>query len=144
MRTARMLRFIPVALALAWFSACGVKTTTTKINPSYSRAPTCADAILVYQSRADVPHDYYELAFIQASGNSVYTTDGKLEDQVRNNAAKVGASAIILNPAQETRSTVKVLGAALGANTATTKVSALAIYMPADAARVRQQCGPTH
>jgi hypothetical protein len=36
---------------------------------------------------------------------------------------------------------VKVLGAALGANTASQKVSALAIYMPADAGRVRAQCG---
>ena len=143
MITSRIAKVIPFAVAILGLSACGVKKTTTSINPSYSRAPTCANAIVAYPSRAEVPHDYYELAFIEASGNSVYTTDGKLEEQVRNGAAKVGANAIILNPAQETKSTVKVLGAALGANTATTKVSALAIYMPADAPRVRQVCGPT-
>lgn len=130
-----------VALAAAACAACGVRTTTTRLNPSYQRAPTCADAINVYTSRKDVPKDYYELAWIQGSGNSIYTGEGKIEDQIKNGAAKVGANAIILNPATETGSVVKVLGAALGANTATTKVSALAIYMPGDAARVRAQCG---
>jgi hypothetical protein len=132
---------VAVALAVATISACGVRKTTTRLNPSYSRAPTCEEAIEVFNHRKDVPHDYYELAFIQASGNSVYTSEGKLEEQVRIGAAKVGANAVIINPSEATDSPVKVLGAALGANTAAQKVSALAIYMPADAGRVRAQCG---
>jgi hypothetical protein len=144
MRTAALTvstRIVAVALAAATISACGVRKTTTRLNPSYSRAPTCEEAIEVFNRRKDVPHDYYELAFIRASGNSVYTTEGKLEEQIRIGAAKVGANAVIINPSEETSSPVKVLGAALGANTASQKVSALAIYMPADAGRVRAQCG---
>jgi hypothetical protein len=133
---------IAVACALVVGSACaGVKKTTTDLNPSVSRPSTCAAAIAVYNSRADVPYDYYELAWIQATGNSVWTTDNQLQQQIRNGAAKVGANAVIVNPVTQSKSTVKILGEAVGANTATQKATALAIYMPGDAARVRQACG---
>ena len=59
-------------------SACGVRTHTTDVSPTVSRAATCDEAIDVYTSRAAVPHDYYELAWISAEGNSVYTSDNKL------------------------------------------------------------------
>lgn len=136
------LRIASLAIAIAAASACGVKKTTTAINPSFSRAPTCDQAVVVYNSRADVPHDYYEVAWIQAEGSSVYTTDNKIRSEVIKGAAKAGANAIIVNPAQESNTGAKVLGEALGMNSATTKVSALAIYMPSDAARVTQACGP--
>ncbi len=133
---------IAVACAVAVASACaGVKKTTTDLNPSMSRPSTCAAAIAVYNSRADVPYDYYELAWIEASGNSVWTTDNQLQTQIRNGAAKVGANAIIVNPVTQSKSTVKILGEAIGTRSATQKASALAIYMPGDAARVRQACG---
>jgi len=133
---------LALACALAVGAACaGVKKTTTDINPSMSRAPTCAAAIAVYNSRTDVPYDYYELAWIEAEGNSVWTTDNQLQVQIRNGAAKVGSNAVIVNPVEQSKSTVKVLGEALGTKSATQKASALAIYMPGDAARVRTACG---
>lgn len=133
---------IALACALAVAAACsGVKKTTTDINPAMSRAPTCAAAIAVYNSRADVPYDYYELAWIEASGNSVWTTDNQLQVQIRNGAAKVGSNAVIVNPVTQSKSAVKVLGEAIGTSSATQKASALAIYMPGDAARVRSACG---
>lgn len=136
------LKVLPLAVALAATSACGVKKTTTAINPSYSRAPTCDAAILVYDSRTQVPHDYYEVAWVQAEGSSVYTTDNKLRAEVIKAAAKAGANAVIVNPAQQSNATAKVLGEALGMNSSTAKISALAIYMPSDAPRVTQVCGP--
>ena len=133
---------LTLACALAVGAACsGVKKTTTDINPAMSRAPTCAAAIAVYNSRADVPYDYYELAWIEASGNSVWTTDNQLQTQIRNGAAKVGANAVVVNPVTQSKSTVKILGEAIGTSSATQKASALAIYMPGDAARVRSACG---
>jgi hypothetical protein len=133
---------LTLACALAVAAACsGVKKTTTDINPSMSRAPTCAAAIAVYNSRADVPYDYYELAWIEATGNSVWTTDNQLQTQIRNGAAKVGANAVVVNPVEQSKSSVKILGEAVGAKSATQKASALAIYMPGDAARVRTACG---
>jgi len=137
-----MLKGIALASALALGSACaGVKKTTTDINPAMSRAPTCANAIAVFNSRAEVPYDYYELAWVEASGNSVWTTDNQLQTQIRNGAAKVGANAVIINPVEQSKSAVKVLGEAVGTKSATQKTSALAIYMPGDAARVTTACG---
>jgi hypothetical protein len=133
---------IALVCAVAVGSACtGVKRRTTDINPSMNRAPTCAAAIAVYNSRADVPYDYYELAWIESSGNSVWTTDNQLEKSIRNGAAKVGANAVIVNPVEQAKSAVKVLGEAVGTKSATQKASGLAIYMPGDAARVRTACG---
>ena len=141
MKGTTALKGIALACALAVGSACaGVKKTTTDINPSLSRAPTCAAAIAVYNSRADVPYDYYELAWIEAEGNSVWTTDNQLQTQIRNGAAKVGANAVIVNPVTQSKSTVKVLGEAIGTSSATQKQGALAIYMPGDAGRVRVAC----
>jgi hypothetical protein len=136
------IKGITLALTLAVGSACaGVRKTTTNVNPSLSRAPTCAAAIAVYNSRADVPFDYYELAWIEAQGNSVWTTDNQLQQQIRNGAGKVGANAVIVNPVEQNKTAVKVLGEVVGAKSATQKASALAIYMPRDAARVRTACG---
>jgi hypothetical protein len=136
------IKGITLALALAVGSACaGIRKKTTDVNPSMDRAPTCAAAIAVFNSRADVPYDYYELAWIEASGNSVWTTDNQLQTQIRNGAAKVGANAVIVNPVQQNKSTVKILGEVVGTKSATQKASALAIYMPRERARVRTACG---
>lgn len=133
---------LALACALAVGAACtGVKRTTTDINPSMNRAPTCAAAIAVYNSRADVPYDYYELAWVEATGNSVWTTDNQLQQSIRNGAARVGANAIIVNPVEQAKSGVKILGEAIGTKSATQKATGLAIYMPRDAARVRTACG---
>jgi hypothetical protein len=138
----KAIKGVTLACALAVGAACaGVKKTTTDINPSMSRAPTCAAAIAVYNSRSDVPYDYYELAWIEAEGNSVWTTDNQLQTQIRNGAAKVGANAVIINPVEQSKTAIKVLGEAIGAKSATQRASALAIYMPRDAARVRTACG---
>ena len=136
------IRGLTLAAALAVGSACaGVRKTTTDVNPTMNRAPTCAAAIAVYNSRADIPYDYYELAWIEAEGNSVWTTDNQLQVQIRNGSAKVGANAVIINPVEQNKTAVKILGEVIGTKSATQKASALAIYMPHDADRVRTACG---
>jgi len=131
---------LPLVIATLSASACGVRTKTTDLSP-ITRAATCDEAVDVYTSRGAVPHDYFELAWISAEGNSVYTSEGKIVDQIRKKAAEVGANAIIVNDFSTTGSTIKVMGAAVGGNTADTKTSALAIYMPAEAPRVTLKCG---
>lgn len=128
---------------LAFGTACGVRTVTTDVNPRVSRQPTCDEAVIVYKTRNEAPHDYYELAFISAEANSIYTSDGRVLNQIRKKAAEVGANGIIANPVQESSATVKVIGEAIGAQSATKKATALAIYMPEDSARVMSQCGRT-
>ena len=132
---------LPLILTTLAASACGVRTHTTDVSANMSRSSTCDEAVDLYTSRAAVPHDYYELAWISAEGNSVYTSDGKITDQIKKKAAQVGANAIIVNDFEETGATAKVIGAAVGANSADTKVSALAVYMPAERDRVMLKCG---
>jgi hypothetical protein len=135
------LKAIPLALALVASAACGVKKKTTDISPSISRTPTCEDAIATYATRSDVPSDYYELAWISAEGNSVYTTDNKLQQNIRNAAAKVGATAVIVNPVEQAKTSVKILGEAVMSGSATQKAGALAIYQPSERDRVVATCG---
>lgn len=135
-----MLRSAAVALALAT-GACAVKSKSTDISPSISRNPTCENAVEVYNSRADVPSSYYELAWITAEGNSVWTTDAQLRSEMRKRAAEAGANGIIVNDVSQNKTGVNVLGEAIGAKTATARASGLAIWMPSGADRTRLACG---
>jgi hypothetical protein len=135
------LKAITLALALVGAAACGVKKQTSTVSPGVVFQATCEDAIVTYATRSEVPADYYEVAWVEAEGNSVYTTDNKLQEIIRNGAAKVGATAVIVNPVEQSKTTYKVLGEAVVAKSATQKASALAIYVPSDANRVRTACG---
>jgi hypothetical protein len=136
------LKVVALVTAFAASAACGVKKQTTEISAgSVGRAATCEGAIVTYDTRSFVPGDYYELGWVEAEANSVWTTDNKLQENIRNGAAKLGATAVIINPVEQSKTTYKVLGEAVGASSATAKASALAIYVPMDAERVRQACG---
>lgn len=134
--------FLTIVLAsgLLAGSACGVKTKTTPINPSVSRNPTCPKAVAVFSSRADVPSSYREVAWITASGNSVWTTDSQMRNEMQKRAAEAGANGLIANPVDQNKTTVNVIGEALGAHTATAEASGLAIWIPANRAETRQLC----
>lgn len=132
---------LPLITAALATSACGVRTTTTDVSPTLSRAATCDEAIEIYKSRAEVPYDYYELTWINAEGNSVWTTDGQIVAQIKKKAAENGANGVIVNDFTQSSATTKVIGAAVGSSSADAKTSALAIYMPGDAQRVTLKCG---
>jgi hypothetical protein len=134
------LRGTTLALLLST-GACAVKTHSTDISPSISRNPTCAKAIEIYNSRADVPSSYYELAWIQAEGNSVWTTDSQMRSEMQKRAAEAGANGLIVNDVSQNKTGVNVLGEAVGGKTATARSSGLAIWMPAGADRTRLACG---
>lgn len=132
-----------VAAALVAVAALGCGGTRSQIverNTSLTLAPTCADAVRVFPSTDKVPYDYYEVAFISAEGNSVYSGNGDLLKSVRNQAAGIGANGVVVDSLGATHATVKILGAALGAHDADRKARALAIWMPSDTARVREAC----
>jgi len=121
--------------------ACGVKSTTTDMNPRVSRNPTCENGVALFDGRADVNSNYQELAWIEVEGNSVWTTDNQMRDKMKKRAAEVGANGLIANPVQQNKVGVNVIGEAVGARTATARASGLAIWIPADAARSRLACG---
>jgi hypothetical protein len=134
---ARRLNGIALLCAL---TACGARAHIDARNLALTLAPTCADAVPVYSSSADVPYDYYEVALITAEGNSVYNGNGDVLKSVRKQAASVGANGVVVDSLRATHATVKILGAAVGGNDADRKARAVAIWMPSDTARVREAC----
>lgn len=122
-------------------AACGVKSNTVDMNPSFARNPTCENGVAVYDGRADVANSYSELAWIEVEGNSVWTSDKQIRDKMVKRAAEVGANGLIANPTQQNKVGVNVIGEALGARTATARASGLAIWIPAEGDRVRLACG---
>src|SRR6266516_592740 len=136
---ARSVR-LAMPILLATLAACGARAHIVARNAALPLAPTCADAVRLYPSRALVPYDYYEVALIAAEGNSVYSGNGDLLKSIRNAAASLGSNGVIVDSLRATHATVKVLGAALGSNDAERKGQAVAIWMPSDTARVREAC----
>jgi hypothetical protein len=141
MVTARFRRPALYAAPFLWaLTGCGARAHIDATNPALTLAPTCANAVPVYSTSADVPYDYYEVALITAEGNSVYTGNGDVLKSVRNQAAHVGANGVVVDSLRASHATVKILGAALGGNDADRKARAVAIWMPSDTARVREAC----
>lgn len=136
----KLARFAASFALLAALAACGARSSIVATNPILALPPTCADAVPVYPDRKHVPYDYYEVALIDAKGNSVYVGNGDLLKEIRNKAAAVGANGVVVDALGATHATVKVIGAALGSNDAERKGRAIAIWMPSDTARVREAC----
>ena len=134
--TCRCAALVSVALALG----CATKAEIVARNAELSLAPTCADAVSVFPCRDKIPYDYYEVALIDAEGNSVYVGNGDILKSVRNQAAGLGANGVLVDSLAATHATVKVLGAAVGGKDAERKARAIAIWMPSDTARVRKAC----
>ncbi|HEX6626977.1 MAG TPA: hypothetical protein VF105_03385 [Gemmatimonadaceae bacterium] len=136
----RSTRNSALTLGVAALQACATSSQIVARNQDLSLATTCADAVTVFPARDKVPYDYYEVALITAEGNSVYVGNGDLLKSIRNQAASVGANGVVVDSVGATHATVKVLGAAVGGKDAERKARAIAIWMPADTARVRRTC----
>ena len=132
------LRFAAVAAATTLVACGGIKVRNTA--PQYKFPATCAEAVTVYKSFAEVPNNYYEVALITAEGNSVWTEDDRMMLRMRQRAASVGANGMVADPLVTSATTVQIIGAALGTGDADRKGRAVAIYMPAHEQRALATC----
>ena len=133
---------VTVALGAAvGLMGCTTKSRTVDVSPNLTRRPTCANAVTVFEGRAEVPTNYYELAWVETEGNSVWTSDNQMLQKMKTQAAAVGANGLIANPVQANKTGVNVLGDGVGAHTATARASGLAIWMPGQSDRTRLACG---
>jgi len=130
-----------LAVVAVFFSAaCASGINITRTTPQYGFARTCAEAVTVFDTRVAVPSNYYEISYITAEGNAVWTTDEDLVNRMKQSAAEVGATAIIANTTGPSATAAQILGAAVGTGDADRSGSALAIYQPSEEARVRAAC----
>ena len=129
------------AAAFALISAaCATGIDITRTTPQHNFAPTCEAGITVFDSRARITSDYYEVAYITAEGNAVWTDNEDLLKRMKQSAAEVGATAIVADVSGPSATTAQILGAAIGTGDADRKGSALAIHQPSELARVRAAC----
>lgn len=132
---------IALCAAMVAFGACATRTTVKPTAASRSFDPVCVDGVAVFDDFSKVPYDYYEVAFVQSEGNSLYTGNGDALLAMRKRAGEQGANAIVVNSIAVNSSPVKDLGAALGGGDADRKGKSVAIFMPGDSLRVKNSCG---
>lgn len=121
-------------------TACASGIDITRTTPQYAFAPTCEAGITVFDSRARVTSSYYEIAYITAEGNAVWTDNEDLVTRMKQSAAEVGATAIIADVSGPSATGAQILGAAIGTGDAERQGTALAIHQPSEEARVRAAC----
>lgn len=121
-------------------AACATGIDITRTTPQHQFAPTCEAGITVLDSRGRITSDYYEIAYITAEGNAVWTDNEDLVKRMKQSAAEVGATAIVADVSGPSATAAQVLGAAIGTGDAQRHGSALAIHQPSEIARVRAAC----
>jgi hypothetical protein len=140
---------LPPAFAL--LSACrSVSTNATLIDPTSNLVRTCPAAVKLFTTPDRVQQPYREIALLNSSGQTSYSSEGDMIKSMREKAAKVGANGIILNGIDEPSAMAKLAGvAAQVAADATGQIAqisaertghAMAVYIPADSTRTTAAC----
>jgi len=104
------------ALLVACLAACVagcVQTSVTRLGEA-SYPPTTPEAVTIYLEEADIPGPYEKIALIQAQGESNWTSTEQMLDKVREDAAAVGATGVLIEGVDEPSAGAKVAGAFLG------------------------------
>lgn len=128
-----------VGLALV-AGGCRTGIDITRTAPQHQFAPTCEAGITVFDSRSKITSNYYEVAYITAEGNAVWTDNEDLVRRMKQSAAEVGATAIVADVTGPSATAAQVIGAAIGTGDAQRHGTALAIHQPSEIARVRAAC----
>lgn len=130
----RFLLLICTTLACA----C-TRTNVALLDQSIKPPATCEQGVVMYTSVDRAPKGYVELALLNSSGSTGFTSEAGMMKSQRQKAAEVGATGIILSGIDEPGAGAKVVGAFLGTG-AERKGKALAIFSPADSAKVNEAC----
>jgi hypothetical protein len=130
MRRLAMFAFVVIACT---------RTNAALLDPSVHLAKTCADGIELYTSPAKAPAGYQEVALLNSTGSTSFTSEAGMMKSMRKKAAEMGATGVILGGIDEPGAGAKVAGALLGTGTER-KGKAVAIYSADDTAKVNRVC----
>jgi hypothetical protein len=134
-------RVMAQLLALVLLTAC-VQTNASLMDTSIHLQRTCPTAVRIYSTPARVGVEYQEVALLNSTGVSEFTNESGMMTSMRNKAAEVGATGIIMGNIDEPSAGAKVAAQVFGVSTER-KGKSVAIYVPADEDRVRAVCGGT-
>lgn len=118
--------------------AC-TRTNAALIDNSVHLARTCPDAVKLYTAPSNVGSPYTEVALLNSTGGSGWTTESGMMKSMRKKAAEVGATGIIMGNIDEPGAGAKVMGAVFGTGTER-KGKSVAIFVPADSTRIQTVC----
>lgn len=130
-----MLALAATAVVLV---AC-TRTNAALLDQTFTAPPTCERGIRMYDDPSKAPAGYVEVALLNSTGSTGFTTEAGMLKNQRQKAAELGATGIILNGISEPGAAAKVAGAFLGTGTER-KGKAVAIFSPSDTARVYAIC----
>jgi hypothetical protein len=115
------------------------RTNAALLDNSIHLARTCPDAVKLYTAPSNVGSPYTEVALLNSTGSSGWTSESGMMKSMREKAAEVGATAIIMGTIDEPGAGAKVVGAIFGTGTER-KGKSVAIFVPADSTRVKTVC----
>ncbi|MBA3890341.1 MAG: hypothetical protein H0X64_07410 [Gemmatimonadaceae bacterium] len=124
-------------VALAGITAC-TRTNVALLDQSVTLSPTCEQGVILYTSPDKAPQ-HREIAILNSAGSSGFTTEAGMMKSMREKAASVGATGVILNTIEDASAGVKVAAAVFGVGTER-KGRSVAIFAEADVERVRTTC----
>lgn len=129
-----------LSIAAAAMLAVGcTRTNAALMDNSVKLAPTCPDAVKMYTSPSKVGAEYQEVALLNSTGSTGFTSEAGMMKSMRKKAADVGANGIIMGNIDEPGAGTKVAAAIFGTS-AERKGKSVAIFVPSDTARVRSVC----
>lgn len=114
-------------LFFVFLFAC-ISVNSIRLDETKTRPPLTPDQVKVYLSEKDVPGKYEKVALINAKGNYSVTNESKMINEMKKEAAKLGANGIIIEKIKDPKTLAKVANAFLGTG-ANRKGKVLAIYV---------------
>jgi len=116
-----------------------VRTQASMLNPTQEHSPICPNGVVIYTDTSRVPKPYEEVALLNATGSSGWTTEAGMLNSMRQRAARAGANGVVMPAMQDASAGAKVAGAIFGVGTQR-KGQAVAIHVPGDSLRVQNAC----
>lgn len=125
-------------LVVGSLSGC-TRTNAALMDNSITLMRTCPEGVKIYTTPDAVKSDYQEVALLNSTGSTGFTSEAGMIKSMRQKAAQVGANGIIMGSISEPSAGAKVAGAFLGTGTQR-KGKSVAIFVPADSSRAAAAC----
>lgn len=122
-----MKKTVAIAFIYLFFSAC-VSTNAVRLGTTPQRPSIPSNQVAVYRTADQVPGKYEEIALLNSTGESGWTTEAEMFDSMIKMAGSLGANAIILDAVSEPGAGAKIAAAFLGLS-AERKGKAIAIFV---------------
>jgi hypothetical protein len=120
--------FLGLVVCLIGTYAC-VTTQAVRLGGGPIRPPVPWDRVIIYRTADQVPGKYEEVALITASGDSMWTGEEEMYQEMRKKAGKLGANALILDAMSEPSAATKVVSYVLLGVGGERRGKVLAIYV---------------